>query len=488
MNVPLQNSTGATAVTIDPLAGSGRIDGWKWIAEHLGRERTTVIRWARRHGASLHRLSGGGEPAVFVPAQDCDGLVGLLRNEGANDAGPGGSATVAQSKADQGDIVGFIAFPSRRFDARDGLLIVTAMIAVAAMLMTAASGAYSITGRAPLAPGTEAGVSSDPTIGGRLLAARDLVNSRDTDGLERAIGLLEGVTLQAPAYAPGHAGLAEALVLSREFGRRTDVEAFREARQAALMTVRLDPGMASGHRLLGFIDYWADGDFARSSLRFERALALDPDDVLSHFWYGNILSDHGDHKAALAELERALALQPESLAIRTDLAWARWAVGEDGVALAALQDIVLHDPDFAVAQDCLAIIALVKGDFRGYVRHFTRFARSRGDARLIRRAAELTRALPSGGDAVRQAALRQAMADVEDGVNDRVWAVLVSSLARDRDGVLALLRAADGADEAWGNAALVSRIRSVWKYDPQIINLIDKRVAGIDEQQVSLSA
>jgi tetratricopeptide (TPR) repeat protein len=138
----------------------------------------------------------------------------------------------------------------------------------------------------------------DPAVSARFLEARDLVAGRTAAGLERAIGLPETVVRAAPAYAPGHATLAQALVLSREFGMRADDEAFAAARAAARQAVRLAPDMAAGHRMLGFIAYWADRDFGRADAHFRRALALDPADSYSHFWYGNMLADHGDHARA----------------------------------------------------------------------------------------------------------------------------------------------------------------------------------------------
>ncbi|WP_232493306.1 tetratricopeptide repeat protein [Novosphingobium kaempferiae] len=439
MNVPLQIFAGATEIDAGLSSGDDRADRWKRLTAWFRGEHIAAVRWA-------------GDPVVVPPRM-----------------------AFSTPRSDLG--VEPATFPSRKFDLRDGILLGTAMVGMAALLMTAASGAYSITGSGSAATRVHAAIPSDPTIGGRLLAAQDLVADRETDGLERAIGLLEGVTMQAPGFAPGHAGLAEALVLSREFGRRNDMEAFRQARQAALTAVRLDPELAAGHRLLGFMDYWADGDFARARLRFERALELDRGDVLSHFWYGNVLSDHGDHAAAMAELERALVLQPGSVAIRTDLAWARWSVGEDAAARAALNEIVREDPDFAVAHDCLAIMALVDGDTVGYLHHFTMFARSRGDARLLLRADELARASTAGPGALRRAVLAQAQADVADGSHDRVWPVMVASLEGDRGTVLRLLRAARGAHEHWGDAALQMRIRAIWKGDREIMRLIGERTA-----------
>jgi hypothetical protein len=121
------------------------------------------------------------------------------------------------------------------------------------------------------------------------------------------------------------------------------------------------------------------------------------------------------------------------------------------------------------------VIALVDGDSAGYVRHFTRFANARADARLLSKAAELAH---STRGQLLGVVYAQALADVADGSRSRAWPVLVASLQRERGAVVELLQAADRAHEAWGDAALIPRIRAAWKDDPEIAAMIDRRVSA----------
>ena len=43
-----------------------RLDGWKAIANFLGRERTTAIRWANERGLPVHRIPGGRTGTVYA--------------------------------------------------------------------------------------------------------------------------------------------------------------------------------------------------------------------------------------------------------------------------------------------------------------------------------------------------------------------------------------------------------------------------------------
>jgi hypothetical protein len=49
-----------------------RLDGWKAIANFLGRERTTAIRWAKERALPFHRVPGGRTGTVFALRSELD--------------------------------------------------------------------------------------------------------------------------------------------------------------------------------------------------------------------------------------------------------------------------------------------------------------------------------------------------------------------------------------------------------------------------------
>jgi len=42
------------------------LNGWKSITAHFGRERTTVVRWAKERGLLVHRIPGGRIAKVYA--------------------------------------------------------------------------------------------------------------------------------------------------------------------------------------------------------------------------------------------------------------------------------------------------------------------------------------------------------------------------------------------------------------------------------------
>ena len=52
--------------------GGRRFDSWKEIAEYLGREVRTVIRWEKERGLPVHRIPGGKRGGVFAQQEEID--------------------------------------------------------------------------------------------------------------------------------------------------------------------------------------------------------------------------------------------------------------------------------------------------------------------------------------------------------------------------------------------------------------------------------
>lgn len=436
------------------MGSADRINGWKAIGAYFGRDRTTAIRWARDRDLPVHRLPGGKTATVYALTSELDQWA-----RGQQTGSTPENASVVQPAR--------IQRPSPRV----WLIGAAAVLAVVAP-MTAYLTRMNTTGQQSSSPA----LPSSPSVADAYMRARDLAGERSADALEEAIRLLQDVTRREPGFAPAYASLAEALLLSREFGMRSDREVFPRARTAARTAVRLDPGLAAAHRALGFIAYWSDHDRKAAGEAFRRAIELAPDQPLTHFWYGNVLADNGDHDDARRELDAARLGLPGSIAIQTDVAWAHWAAGDEMTATPALERIARDHPGFAVAHDCLSIIRLAKGDYAGYVAAFTAFAEARRDARLLAHARDLRAAQGQGIEAVRRLMTARAMADLEaDGDRPRAWAAFIASVAGDRAGLLAVLRTAEDRHEVWGDSGLVRRIKDRWAGDAEVIGLLNRR-------------
>ena len=430
---------------------TNRLDGWKSIGAHFGRDRTTVMRWARERGLPVKRIPGGKTGTVYAVKEELDRWAASQSN--LSDDAPASPAALHLTSRHMW-IAGMAA-----------ALILTVTIFV--LVVTGHPARSSVA------------LPSDPAVAATYLKARDDWAARTPERLKAAIAGFETTTRRDPDFAPGWSGLADAYLLSREFGAMADADAFPKANAAAGRALALEPGLAGAHRAQGFILYWWEGRPAEAGRAFRRALELDPSSAQTHFWYGNILVDNGQHVAAQKELNAARLIEPGSIAIQTDLAWARWSAGDTDGARTALTDLVRNHPGFATIHDCLSVTALADGDYVGYVESLSEYGRLRQDAYLAADTAELREALKVGATDVQRLLMARAMDEIKAGTRrTHLWPVFLASVAQDRRQTLRLLQAAEARREVWGQAGITARIIRLWTGDEDIIQLVRRRKAA----------
>jgi eukaryotic-like serine/threonine-protein kinase len=105
-------------------------------------------------------------------------------------------------------------------------------------------------------------------------------------------------------------------------------EAMPKARDAAARAITLDDHLAEGHTMMGFVRAHYEFDWPAAEREFQRALNLNPSDSFAHLFYSNsYLSPLGRHDDAIAELKKAITLDPFSPRIQSFLGrsyiWAR---------------------------------------------------------------------------------------------------------------------------------------------------------------------
>ena len=157
----------------------------------------------------------------------------------------------------------------------------------------------------------------DAEIQTLILQARESWRQRTPPSVQQAIALYERVKAIDPSFAPAYAGLADCYNLTLS-GLPAGLR-YERAKQNAERALALDPTLAAGHTALAFVRYKFEWKWREADAGFRRAIAADPSYALARHWYGEFLGLRGRHQEAVEELRRALALEPGSLAIQSDL-------------------------------------------------------------------------------------------------------------------------------------------------------------------------
>lgn len=178
-------------------------------------------------------------------------------------------------------------------------------------------------------------------------------NKRDEQGLKKAIGYFQQAVARDPRYAPAHAELAQAYLVSTFYGSGSAREFYDKARSEAEQAIQLDEESFQAHATLGMVrsSYLEAG----AGAEFQRALQINPSYATGHHWYAFDLWRTGRHKDALAELDRARQLDPISPIISTDTGVFLISDGQTEEAVKLLQRTIELAPDFSEAYRTLAV-------------------------------------------------------------------------------------------------------------------------------------
>jgi TolB-like protein/DNA-binding winged helix-turn-helix (wHTH) protein/Tfp pilus assembly protein PilF len=189
-------------------------------------------------------------------------------------------------------------------------------------------------------------------------------NLRSKEGSRRGIEEFQRAVAIDPNYAAAYAGLAQAYALSPVNGYLSELEAMPRARDAAARAIALDDSLAGSHIIMAYFKAHFEYDWPAAEREFQLALKLNPSDPYAHLSYSNsYLSPFGRHDEAIAEMKKAIELDPFSSRVQSFLGRTYiWARRYDD-ALAHLQKITQTFPSFAIDHQRLAHLYTYRGEF-----------------------------------------------------------------------------------------------------------------------------
>jgi TolB-like protein/Tfp pilus assembly protein PilF len=194
---------------------------------------------------------------------------------------------------------------------------------------------------------------------------RSLWEKRSGDNIPKAIAFYEQAIARDPNYALAYAGLASAYIILPFWAGADRLDAYSKAEDAALKALRLDSDLAEGHLALGKVYFWKI-DLAASLREYQRAAELKPNDATAHHWLGNdALAALGRFDEAIAEVKRAVELDPLSPVINTDLGTSFYYAHRYDESARQLRKTLEIDPTFFYAHFNLGIVLQAKGDLSG---------------------------------------------------------------------------------------------------------------------------
>jgi adenylate cyclase len=156
----------------------------------------------------------------------------------------------------------------------------------------------------------------------------------DTETAKRAVAMFDKAIELDPGFARAYAW--RACSGSRLFGDEYTEEQVDENLERVKTALSLDEGESETHRIIGAL-YLAKRDFERAELHIQRSMELNPNDAHVAVKAGTFFSFAGQTEDALANIRRAMRLNPHHpLWYWTELGLAFHTAGDFSSAISAL--------------------------------------------------------------------------------------------------------------------------------------------------------
>jgi serine/threonine protein kinase/tetratricopeptide (TPR) repeat protein len=194
------------------------------------------------------------------------------------------------------------------------------------------------------------------------LLGRRCVARWTQEGVDQGLQYLEQAVALDPDYALAYSTIAFAYtdIGMGVAGAIPSDEAFRRAKAAALRALEIDPGLAEGHAVLGYLKMGSDYDWAGAEEAFQRAIELNPNSGEAYDYYGLLLAALERYDEALEKQRRAHELDP--LTHRgVDIATTQLRAGRYDDALSTITQVLHDDPHFALGHATRGWAYLLKG-------------------------------------------------------------------------------------------------------------------------------
>jgi serine/threonine protein kinase len=171
--------------------------------------------------------------------------------------------------------------------------------------------------------------------------------------LSHAASAFLDATVSDPTDAAAHAGLALVRVAQAALRDVPLVEAFAEAKAAALRALALDHESADAQVALGQVMFLGDWDWIAAERSFQRALAINPNHAEAYLHYGGLIE-------ALGDLDRGFQLKLQGLQCDSTSALAHVLIAVSFWNQRRYDDVIVwvnkaldRDPDHLFARELL---------------------------------------------------------------------------------------------------------------------------------------
>ena len=212
---------------------------------------------------------------------------------------------------------------------------------------------------------------ANPAAYEAYLKGRHYWNQRTPPAMLKSIESYQEAVRQDPNFAPAYAGLADAYNFSNILDALPAKDSSLRAKAAALKALELDPDSAEAHTALGLVKSHYDFDFPGAQREFQKAIELNPNYANAHLLYaGGYFAPMGQHENAIAEVQKALELDPLSPALNNYMGMAYLLAGDYLKSRQRFEKTIELEPTFPLTHYFFGALLDEMGDFEAAIAEY----------------------------------------------------------------------------------------------------------------------
>ncbi|MFN2599148.1 MAG: BTAD domain-containing putative transcriptional regulator [Pyrinomonadaceae bacterium] len=310
-------------------------------------------------------------------------------------------------------------------------------------------------------------------------------NKRTLEGVERSIGYFRRAIEADSRYALAYTGLSNSYAKLGDVGLTAipPKEAFSKARAAAASALEIDDSLAEAHTSLAHV-HMHGYEWRSAGREFRRAIELNPNYATAHHWHSYYLIMFGRADEALAEIARALELDPLSLPINTDFGELLYFARLYDRAAEQCRKTLEMDAYFYQAHLVLARVYGLKGRFEESLAESFRAAELSGDS--TEALASLGHTLASSGKKKEARDMLTRLGELSQSIYVSPYDVALIHLGLgERDEAFGWLYKAYEEYADWGIYLTVDPRLDALRSDPRFTELV-RRVGFRDAEKLTI--
>jgi serine/threonine-protein kinase len=203
--------------------------------------------------------------------------------------------------------------------------------------------------------------TADPEAYTLYLKGLYFIARPNAESIQKALDFFRLALDRDPSFALAYAGIANVYFTLGNANLAPPAEIFPKAKAAIEQALALNPDLAEAHALAAYLEFWFEWNWAAAERSFGRVLALNPGDAMARGVYAWLLSTTGRYEESLAEITRAIAVDPLMPLLYAYSIGLHWIAGRSDEALAVFSRLRQIEPSFGLAHFQAGCAYLRKG-------------------------------------------------------------------------------------------------------------------------------